>query len=113
MDDLRNALTTTTSPHFHMLWGGRDGHPQQEMKTMVAKAETVWFDGELVNWEDANVHVLTHTLHYGLGVFEGIRVYEREDGQSAVFRLREHIERFARWCARQPDQPSPLPASTV
>jgi len=66
------------------------------MKTMVAKAETVWFDGELVNWEDANVHVLTHTLHYGLGVFEGIRAYRRADGRSAIFRLREHIERLVK-----------------
>ena len=56
--------------------------------------EKIWLDGELVDWQDANVHILTHTLHYGLGVFEGIRVYERADGRSAVFRLREHIERF-------------------
>ena len=61
---------------------------------MVEKQKTIWFNGELIPWDEAQVHVLTHTLHYGLGVFEGIRVYEREDGQSAVFRLREHIERF-------------------
>ena len=63
---------------------------------MVQKAETIWFDGELVPWEAAQVHVLTHTLHYGLGVFEGIRVYRREDGQSAVFRLRDHITRLVK-----------------
>ena len=63
---------------------------------MVTKAETVWFDGELVNWDDATVHVLTHTLHYGLGVFEGIRSYRRSDGRSAIFRLREHIERLVK-----------------
>lgn len=51
-------------------------------------------DGKLVNWDDANVHILTHTLHYGLGVFEGIRCYLCEDGGSAVFRLKEHTERL-------------------
>lgn len=50
-------------------------------------------DGELVPWDDAKVHVLTHTLHYGLGVFEGIRCYETVNGP-AVFRLREHVERL-------------------
>jgi len=47
-----------------------------------------------VNWADATVHVLTHTLHYGLGVFEGIRCYRTESGRSAVFRLREHVRRL-------------------
>jgi branched-chain amino acid aminotransferase len=51
-------------------------------------------DGELVDWKDANVHILTHTLHYGLGVFEGIRCYLCEDGRSAVFRLGEHTRRL-------------------
>lgn len=60
---------------------------------MVQKAEKIWFDGKLVPWDEANVHVLTHTLHYGCGVFEGIRSYKLADGGSAVFRLREHIER--------------------
>lgn len=50
-------------------------------------------NGSLVNWADANVHILTHTLHYGMGVFEGIRAYETADGP-AVFRLTEHIERL-------------------
>lgn len=53
----------------------------------------IWMDGNLVLWRDAKVHVLTHTLHYGLGVFEGIRFYETESGP-AVFRLKEHIERL-------------------
>ncbi|WP_320170201.1 branched-chain amino acid transaminase [Maridesulfovibrio sp.] len=61
---------------------------------MVQKAEKIWFDGELVNWDDAQVHVLTHTLHYGAGVFEGIRAYVTVDGKSAVFRLREHVVRL-------------------
>lgn len=61
---------------------------------MVQKSETIWFDGKQVAWDEANVHVLTHTLHYGLGVFEGIRAYKSADGTSSVFRLREHIERL-------------------
>ena len=54
----------------------------------------IWMNGELVDWEQARVHVLTHTLHYGTGVFEGIRAYETADGP-AVFRLTEHIKRLA------------------
>jgi len=56
--------------------------------------EKIWVDGGFVDWSDANVHLLTHTLHYGLGVFEGIRCYRTEDGRSAVFRLPEHIRRL-------------------
>jgi branched-chain amino acid aminotransferase len=56
--------------------------------------EKIWLDGELVDWDAARVHVLTHTLHYGLGVFEGIRSYKAEDGSSAVFRLDEHVRRL-------------------
>jgi len=62
----------------------------------VEKTEKVWFDGKLIPWNEANVHILTHTLHYGLGVFEGIRCYQCDDGRSAVFRLREHMERLYR-----------------
>jgi len=51
-------------------------------------------DGELLGWDEANVHVLTHTLHYGLGAFEGIRCYATDGGGSAVFRLAEHTKRF-------------------
>ncbi len=61
---------------------------------MVDKVEKIWLDGELVNWDEAKVHVLTHTLHYGLGVFEGIRCYKLASGKSAIFRLREHVERL-------------------
>ena len=56
--------------------------------------EKIWLDGALVDWDAANVHVLTHTLHYGLGVFEGIRCYATDDGRSAVFRLPEHVRRL-------------------
>jgi branched-chain amino acid aminotransferase len=57
------------------------------------KTEKIWMDGKLVNWDDAKVHVLTHTLHYGLGAFEGIRCYKTEKG-SAIFRLDEHVDRL-------------------
>ncbi|MEE9607515.1 MAG: branched-chain amino acid transaminase [Myxococcota bacterium] len=56
--------------------------------------EAVWLDGRFVAWSDANVHILTHTLHYGLGVFEGIRCYRTADGRSAVFRLSDHVRRL-------------------
>lgn len=58
------------------------------------KGKKIWMDGRFVDWDDANVHILTHTLHYGLGVFEGIRCYRCEDGRSAIFRLKEHTERL-------------------
>ncbi len=60
----------------------------------VQKVPKIWLDGKMINWEDANVHVLTHTLHYGMGVFEGIRCYECADGRSAIFRLEDHINRL-------------------
>ncbi|HIF93366.1 MAG: branched-chain amino acid transaminase [Myxococcales bacterium] len=56
--------------------------------------EEIWLDGKFVKWSDANIHILTHTLHYGLGVFEGIRCYAGEDGRSSVFRLPEHVRRL-------------------
>lgn len=61
----------------------------------LQSVEKIWMDGELVAWEDAKVHVLTHGLHYGSGVFEGIRAYETDRGP-AVFRLTEHIDRLLR-----------------
>jgi len=63
---------------------------------VVEKVKKIWLDGKLVDWDAANVHVLTHTLHYGLGVFEGIRCYRTAGGGSAVFRLKEHVDRFFR-----------------
>jgi branched-chain amino acid aminotransferase len=56
--------------------------------------EEIWLDGKFVKWSDANIHILTHTLHYGLGVFEGIRCYAGDDGRSSVFRLPEHVRRL-------------------
>lgn len=57
------------------------------------KADKIWMDGKMVDWDKAQVHVCTHALHYGSGVFEGIRAYETEKG-TAVFRLKEHIDRL-------------------
>ncbi len=57
------------------------------------KTEKIWMDGRLVNWDDANIHILTHTLHYGLGMFEGIRCYNTSKGP-AIFRLIEHVRRL-------------------
>jgi len=57
------------------------------------KSECIWMDGELVDYEDAKVHILNPTMHYGTGIFEGIRCYETSKGP-AVFRLKEHLDRF-------------------
>src|SRR6266567_7331343 len=67
--------------------GGRD--------VPIQPVEKIWMDGKLVDWEDATVHVLTHALHYGSGVFEGVRAYETKKG-AAVFRLSDHIRRLFR-----------------
>jgi branched-chain amino acid aminotransferase len=61
----------------------------------ITPTSKIWMNGELVDWDDAQIHILTHTLHYGMGVFEGIRAYETAQGP-AVFRLTEHIERLHR-----------------
>jgi len=63
--------------------------------TMDDRDGVIWFDGKMVPWREATVHVLTHTLHYGMGVFEGIRAYRTERGP-AVFRLRDHAARLFR-----------------
>jgi branched-chain amino acid aminotransferase len=62
---------------------------------MVEKSEWIWINGDFVRWDDAKVHVLSHGLHYGTGVFEGIRAYETERG-TAIFRNRDHLERLQR-----------------
>ncbi|MBW3626643.1 MAG: branched-chain amino acid transaminase [Actinobacteria bacterium] len=59
----------------------------------ITKSEKIWMDGQLVDWDDATIHVLTHTLHYGSGVFEGVRAYQTPSGP-AVFRLTDHINRL-------------------
>jgi len=63
------------------------------MTTMADRDGLIWLDGEMVPWREARVHVLTHTLHYGMGVFEGVRAYRTEQG-TAIFRLREHTDRL-------------------
>jgi branched-chain amino acid aminotransferase len=60
----------------------------------VLKADKIWIDGKFVHWDEGQVHVMTHALHYGLGVFEGIRAYKTHDGRLAIFRLKEHIRRL-------------------
>jgi branched-chain amino acid aminotransferase len=65
------------------------------MLTMDNRDGVIWFDGELVDWRSAKVHVLTHTLHYGMGVFEGVRAYKTDKG-TAIFRLKEHTDRLFR-----------------
>jgi branched-chain amino acid aminotransferase len=61
--------------------------------SMADRDGLIWFDGKMVDWRDAKIHVLTHTLHYGMGVFEGVRAYDAQGG-TAIFRLAEHTRRF-------------------
>lgn len=65
---------------------------------MVDKLAKIWMEGELVDWDEARIPILTHTMHYGLGAFEGIRAYQRADGKTYIFRLREHIDRLFDSC---------------
>lgn len=64
----------------------------------IKKLDTIWLDGSLVPWDQATEHLLAHTMHYGVGAFEGIRAYQRADGRTAIFRLREHIDRLLDSC---------------
>src|SRR5512139_858856 len=61
---------------------------------MVEKAKFIWLDGKFISWDEAQVHIMTHSLHYGLGVFEGIRAYHCQGDRTAIFRLQEHIRRL-------------------
>ena len=63
------------------------------MQTMADRDGVIWFDGEMVPWREARVHVLTHTLHYGMGVFEGVRAYKTDQG-TAIYRLQAHTDRL-------------------
>jgi branched-chain amino acid aminotransferase len=65
---------------------------------MVDKVQKIWLDGEFVDWDDAKIHILTHSLHYGLGAFEGIRAYKKDSGETCVFRLKEHVDRLFDTC---------------
>ena len=64
--------------------------------SMADRDGLIWMDGKMVEWRDAQVHFLTHTLHYGLGVFEGVRAYQNPKGESCIFRLEEHTDRLFR-----------------
>ena len=61
--------------------------------SMADRDGFIWYDGKLVPWREANTHVLTHSLHYGLALFEGVRAYKTPQG-TAIFRLKEHTERL-------------------
>ncbi len=63
------------------------------MTSLADRDGKIWMDGKLIEWRDAKIHVLTHTLHYGMGVFEGVRAYKTPDGP-AIFRLKEHTRRL-------------------
>ena len=63
------------------------------LHTMADRDGLIWYDGQMVDWREAKTHVLTHTLHYGMGVFEGVRAYKAEQG-TAIFRLEEHTKRL-------------------
>ena len=58
------------------------------------EAKYIWMDGKFVNWDDAKIHILTHTLHYGNGAIEGTKAYKTEDGRCAIFKLKEHTKRL-------------------
>src|SRR2546423_7516018 len=81
-------------------WAGRPRRPRppgrcshSSKETDVDQADLIWMNGDFVAWEDAKVHVLTHGLHYGTGVFEGIRAYDTELG-TAIFRHDDHLDRL-------------------
>lgn len=79
--------------------------------TMADRDGVIWMDGEMVPWREAKVHVLTHTLHYGMGVFEGVRAYHAEQG-TAIFRLKEHTDRLFR-SAKILDMAMPYDKDTI
>ena len=80
-------------------------------QTMADRDGVIWLDGEMVPWREAKTHVLTHTLHYGMGVFEGVRAYKAEQG-TAIFRLQEHTDRLFR-SAKILDMSMPFDKDTI
>jgi branched-chain amino acid aminotransferase len=77
---------------------------------MVDKVKRIWLEGEFIDWDDAKVHILTHTMHYGVGAFEGVRAYKRLDGSTTIFRLAEHISRLYDSCKLVMIEPRFTPA---
>src|SRR5580700_1059730 len=92
------ALAATRLPQCRPARARPSGGLAEEPQPMVDKVKKIWMDGEFVDWDSANVHVLTHSLHYGLAAFEGLRAYKRADGATYAFRLREHIDRLFDSC---------------
>ena len=81
------------------------------MRTMSDRDGLIWMDGQMVPWREANTHVLTHTLHYGMGVFEGVRAYDAEQG-TAIFRLEAHTDRLFN-SAKIMNMPMPYDKATI
>jgi len=79
--------------------------------SMADRDGVIWYDGEMRPWRDATTHVLTHTLHYGMGVFEGVRAYDAEQG-TAIFRLQDHTDRLFR-SAHILQMPMPFDKDTI
>ena len=80
--------------------------------SMADRDGLIWFDGKMVDWRDARIHVLTHTLHYGMGVFEGVRAYDAEGGagrHGRPLRADPHLQFSPGPGHRPPHQPDPLP----
>ncbi len=77
---------------------------------MVDKVKKIWIEGEFIDWDEAQLPVLTHSFHYGLGVFEGIRAYKRANGRTAIFRLDAHLERLYDGCRLCMLEPRVTPA---
>jgi branched-chain amino acid aminotransferase len=96
--DPRANMANSTKPRSSQPKGKTRPEPLRSERPMIEKTDKIWFDGELVDWDAARVHVLSHTLHYGLGAFEGIRAYRRANGSTAIFRLNDHISRLYDTC---------------
>src|ERR1044072_5194868 len=93
LDGLRLIGHTSPNPQTQTVACVAVHRPNPE--EIVEKAELIWHNGEFVAWEDAKVHVLSHGLHYGTGVFEGVRCYDTERGP-AIFRHQDHLDRLAK-----------------
>src|SRR3546814_4769193 len=98
----RSTRTDTLFPYTTLF---RSRNPGADMP--IEKTSKIWMDGTLVDWDEAKVHVLTHTLHYGSGVFEGIRAYPTSRGP-AIFRLTDHMGRLHDSAMRSEEHTSEL-----
>src|SRR5213082_3679486 len=89
----RRVMRRSTSPAPRQSSATTSPSASKESSMPLDKVEKIWMDGELVNWDDAKIHILTHSLHYGSGVFEGVRAYPTSRG-AGVFRITDHINRL-------------------